>query len=337
MNWQEQVIVLTGGTGSFGKKFVEIMLRDYHPKTIRIFSRDEMKQYEMQKQFNHPSLRFFIGDVRDRERVNRALDGATMVIHAAALKHVPVCEYNPLEAVKTNIMGAENLLDAALKYQIPHNLCLSTDKAVNPTNLYGATKLCMERIFTAANSYAGTHKVRFASVRYGNVVGSRGSVIPLFLKQRESGTLTVTDKRMTRFWITLEQGVQLVIHALETMHGGEVFVPKIPSMRIMDLARLIGPDCNIQDIGIRPGEKIHEALITEDEARHTLEYPERFVIEPEFHWWNFENWKNGKRLPEGFRYTSENNSVWLTDDQLQEMVDDVARQLNIRMPEKVVA
>ena len=335
MNWNEQVIVLTGGTGSFGKKFVEIMLKQYKPKAIRIFSRDELKQWEMQKQFNHPSLRYFIGDVRDKERVHRALDGATMLIHAAALKHVPVCEYNPFEAVKTNILGAQNLLDAALEHQIPRTVCLSTDKAVNPTNLYGATKLCMERIFIAANSYAGTHNVRFSCVRYGNVVGSRGSVVPFFLQEREKGELPVTDKRMTRFWITLEHGVRLVIQALESMHGGEIFVPKIPSMRIMDLARVIGPDCKIRETGIRPGEKLHEVLLTEDEARHALEFDDHFVVEPEYHWWNFENWKTGKRLPDNFHYSSENNKVWLKDEELLEMVNDVSQKLNLPMAEKV--
>src|ERR1700687_211947 len=219
MNWSEQVIVLTGGTGSFGKKFIEIMVKEFKPKAIRIFSRDELKQYEMQKKFNHPSLRYLIGDVRDKDRVHRALDGVTLVVHAAALKHVPVCEYNPFEAVKTNILGAQNLIEAAIEHDIPRTVALSTDKAVNPTNLYGATKLCMERLFIAGNAYAGPHKVRFACVRYGNVVGSRGSVIPLFLEQRKSGSLTITDNRMTRFWITLEQSVQLVIHAAESMHG----------------------------------------------------------------------------------------------------------------------
>ncbi|MFA5974941.1 MAG: UDP-N-acetylglucosamine 4,6-dehydratase (inverting) [Elusimicrobiota bacterium] len=335
MNWSEQIIVLTGGTGSFGKKFVEIMLRDYHPKAIRIFSRDELKQYEMHKQFDHPSLRYFIGDVRDAQRVHRALDGATMLIHAAALKHVPVCEYNPFEAVKTNILGAENLLEAALEHRIARTICLSTDKAVNPTNLYGATKLCMERIFMAANSYAGTHQTRFSCVRYGNVVGSRGSVIPFFLKQRDSGRLTLTDRRMTRFWITLEQGVRLVIQAAETMHGGEIYVPKIPSMRITDLARVISPDCEIKEIGIRPGEKIHEVLLTEDEARHALEFDDKFIIEPEFHWWNFENWKGGKRLPDGFRYTSENNTVWLKNKELLDMVEEVAQQMRLPVREGI--
>lgn len=329
MNWSEQTIVLTGGTGSFGKKFVEIMLKEYKPKTIRIFSRDELKQYEMQKKFNHQSLRYFIGDVRDRERVYRALDGATILVHAAALKHVPVCEYNPFEAVSTNILGAQNLINAAIDLGVSHTVALSTDKAVNPTNLYGATKLCMERLFIAANSYSGSHKARFACVRYGNVVGSRGSVIPLFLEMRKTGKLTVTDDRMTRFWITLDQGVRLVIHALETMSGGEVYVPKIPSMKITDLARVIGPECKIEAVGIRPGEKLHEALITEDEARHALEFDDKFIVEPEFPWWDFENWKGGKRLSDGFRYTSDNNPVWMQDGELRKVVDETARELGL--------
>ena len=337
MNWSDQVIVLTGGTGSFGKKFVEIMLKEYHPKTIRIFSRDELKQYEMEKHFRDPSLRFFIGDVRDRDRVYRALDGATLVIHAAALKQVPVCEYNPFEAVKTNVLGAENLMDAAIEHEIPHTVALSTDKAVNPTNLYGATKLCMERLFVAGNSYAGPHKVRFACVRYGNVVGSRGSVIPLFLQQRRSGTITITDPRMTRFWITLEEGVRLVIQAAETMHGGEIFVPKIPSTKITDLARVIGPDCEIKETGIRPGEKIHEVLLTEDESRHALEFQDKFIIEPEHHWWNFENLKGGKRLPDGYRYTSDNNPRWMKDHELQEMIEKISQELNIPWAPPVTA
>jgi len=335
MNWSEQIVVVTGGTGSFGKKFVETMLREYHPKTIRIFSRDELKQYEMQKQFDHPSLRFFIGDIRDRERVHRALEGATLVIHAAALKQVPACEYNPFEAVKTNILGAQNLVEAAIEHNIPRTVALSTDKSVNPTNLYGATKLCMERLFTAANSYSGEHPVRFSCVRYGNVVGSRGSVIPLFLQQSQSGVLTVTDKRMTRFWITLDQGVRLVIQTAETMHGGEVFVPKIPSTRILDLARLIGPECQIKEMGIRPGEKIHEALLTEDEARHSLEFEDKFVIQPEYHWWNWENWKGGKKLPDAYRYTSDTNPVWLKDDELLQMVEEIAQEHHLPLPDKV--
>jgi UDP-N-acetylglucosamine 4,6-dehydratase len=335
MNWKEQVIVVTGGTGSFGKKFVETMLRDYQPKTIRIFSRDELKQYEMQKQFNHPSLRYFIGDIRDRERVHRALDGASLVIHAAALKQVPACEYNPFEAVKTNILGGQNLVEAAIDLNIPRTVALSTDKAVNPTNLYGASKLCMERLFVAANSYSGEHPVRFSCVRYGNVVGSRGSVIPLFLQQRASGVLTVTDKRMTRFWITLEQGVRLVIEAAESMHGGEVFVPKIPSTRITDLARVIGPRCEIKEIGIRSGEKIHEVLLTEDEARHSMELDDKYVIQPEFHWWDNENWKIGKKLPDNYRYTSDNNPAWLKDDVLLKMIETLAQEQRAPQPANV--
>jgi UDP-N-acetylglucosamine 4,6-dehydratase len=332
MNWSEQIIVLTGGTGSFGKKFVETILREYHPKAIRIFSRDELKQYEMQKQISHPSLRFFIGDVRDKDRVHRALEGATLLIHAAALKHVPVCEYNPFEAVKTNVIGAQNLIEAAIEHEIPKLVALSTDKAVSPTNLYGATKLVMERLFIAANSYVGPHKVRFACVRYGNVVGSRGSVIPLFLQQRKTGMLTVTDQRMTRFWITLEQGVRLVIQAAETMQGGEVFVPKIPSMRITDLARVIAPECKIQETGIRPGEKIHESLLTEDESRHALEFDDKFVIEPEHHWWQRNTWAEGRTLADGFHYASDTNTDWVSDGQLMKMVEEVSHELHLPVP-----
>lgn len=328
--------MLTGGTGSFGNKFVETMLSKYKPKAIRIFSRDELKQYDMQKKFNnHPSLRYFIGDVRDKDRVLRASEGATMIIHAAALKHVPVCEYNPFEAVKTNILGAQNLIEAAIENEIPHTVALSTDKAVNPTNLYGATKLCLERLFIAANSYVGLHRVRFACVRYGNVVGSRGSVVPLFLNQAKTGTLTITDKRMTRFWITLDQGVSLVTHAVETMHGGEVFIPKIPSMKLTDLARVIGPECKIQEVGIRPGEKLHEVLLTEDEARHSLEFNDKFIVEPEHPWWDCEHWKGAKRLPDDFRYSSDNNTQWLKDSELYSMAEQVATELGLPIPSQV--
>lgn len=335
MNWSEQVILLTGGTGSFGNKFVDTMLKKFHPKTIRIFSRDELKQYEMQKRFNHPSLRYMIGDVRDKDRVHRAVEGVTMIIHAAALKHVPVCEYNPFEAVKTNIIGAQNLIEAAIEHDVPRTVALSTDKATNPTNLYGATKLCLERLFIAANSYAGPHPVRFSCVRYGNVVGSRGSVVPLWLSQAASGTLSLTDNRMTRFWITLEQGVKLVTDTAETMHGGEIFVPKIPSMKMTDLARIIGPDCKLKEVGIRPGEKLHEALLTEDEARHTIELEDKYVVEPEHHWWDFENWKIGKRAPEGFRYESHTNTQWLKDEELHKMVEQVAVENGLPVPAKV--
>jgi UDP-N-acetylglucosamine 4,6-dehydratase len=325
MNWSEKIILLTGGTGSFGQKFVEVMLKEYNPKTIRIFSRDELKQWEMAQKFNHGErLRFFIGDIRDKERLERAMDGVDIVVHAAALKQVPLCEYNPFEAVKTNILGAQNVIEAALDHNVERVMAISTDKAVNPVNLYGATKMCMEKLFIAANSYVGPKRqTKMSCVRYGNVVGSRGSVIPLFKKQRQTGRITITDPRMTRFWITLEQGVRFVINCIEKMHGGEIFVPKIPSMRIMDLAKAIAPECEIEFIGIRPGEKIHECLLTEDEARHSIEFEDFFVIEPEHPWWNAERWSGGKRLPEGFRYTSDTNTQWLSIEELKKMVENL--------------
>src|ERR1700726_3201231 len=268
MNWSEQVILVTGGTGSFGKKFVEVMLREYHPKRLVIFSRDELKQHDMRASgLNHPSLRYFIGDVRDAGRLDRAFDGVTVVVHAAALKQVPACEYNPFEAIQTNIMGGRNVIDAAIDQGVRRILALSTDKAVNPVNLYGATKLCAEKVFVQANAYAGAQETRFSCARYGNVVGSRGSVIPVFLEQRERGKITITDPRMTRFWLTLEQGVKFVIRCLEQMHGGEIFIPKIPSMRLLDLAETVAPGCQVEYIGIRPGEKLHEVLVSEDESR----------------------------------------------------------------------
>jgi len=325
MNWLEKIILLTGGTGSFGQKFVEVMLKEYNPKTIRIFSRDELKQWEMAQKFNHEKiLRFFIGDIRDKERLERAMDGVDIVVHAAALKQVPLCEYNPFEAVKTNILGAQNVIEAALDNNVERVMAISTDKAVNPVNLYGATKMCMEKLVIAANSYVGPKRqTKMSCVRYGNVVGSRGSVIPLFKKQRQTGRITITDPRMTRFWITLEQGVKFVINCIEKMHGGEIFVPKIPSMRIMDLAKAIAPECEIEFIGIRPGEKIHECLLTEDQARHSIEFEDFFVIEPEHPWWNAERWSGGKRLPEGFRYTSDTNTQWLSIEELKKMVENL--------------
>jgi UDP-N-acetylglucosamine 4,6-dehydratase/5-epimerase len=319
-DWKEQVVLLTGGTGSFGKKFTETMLEKYRPKALRIFSRDELKQSEMQKQFQDASLRFFIGDVRDRERLRRAMEGATLVIHAAALKQVPACEYNPFEAVKTNVLGAQNILDAAIDARVPRVMALSTDKAVNPVNLYGATKLCAEKLFVQGNAYAGGGPTRFSCVRYGNVVGSRGSVLPLFLEQRKTGRLTITDERMTRFWITLEQGVAFVIRCVELMRGGEVFVPKIPSMRVMDMAAALAPDCRIESIGIRPGEKIHEVLLSEDEARQSVELDGLFVIEPQNHpWWEGKPRPDAKPLAPGFRYASDTNTRWLTEEELKGM------------------
>ena len=324
MDWRELSVLVTGGTGSFGKKFVEIMLREYQPKRLIVFSRDELKQHEMRLAgFEHKSLRYFIGDVRDLNRLRRAMKGVDVVVHAAALKQVPACEYNPIEAVLTNIMGARNVIEAALDMNVKRVVALSTDKAVNPVNLYGATKLVAEKLFVQANAYSGEGPTRFSCVRYGNVVGSRGSVIPLFLKQRETGRVTVTDPRMTRFWITLEQGVRLVIRAIEQMHGGEVFVPKIPSMNIMDLVEAIAPDCEVEEIGIRPGEKVHEVLISEEEARNAVELEDVFVIRPERTWWFGEKWTGGKPLPDGFRYASNTNSQWLSVDELRELVKEL--------------
>ena len=313
VNWSQESILVTGGTGSFGKKFVEIMLRNYQPHRLAIFSRDELKQHEMRAAgFDHPSLRYFIGDVRDVERVKRALSGITVVIHAAALKQVPACEYNPFEAIQTNIMGGKNVIDAAIDQGVRRIVALSTDKAVNPINLYGATKLCAEKMFVQANAYAGAKDTRFSCARYGNVVGSRGSVIPIFVEQRKRGKITITDPRMTRFWLTLEHGVKFVIHCIEQMHGGEIFVPRIPSMRLLDLAETIAPGCEVEYIGIRPGEKLHEVLVSDDESRNTLETEEMFIIQPSHPWWKSENWTYAKRLPEGFRYSSDTNERWLT-------------------------
>lgn len=322
MDWSKKVILVTGGTGSFGKKFVKIMLRDYNPAKLIIFSRDELKQHEMRVSgFDQPNLRYFIGDVRDQLRLRRAMHGVDIVIHAAALKQVPACEYNPMEAIKTNILGSSHVIEAALDAGVEKVMALSTDKAVNPVNLYGATKLAAEKLFIQSNAYAAGTATRFSCVRYGNVIGSRGSVIPIFVKQRQNGTLTITDPRMTRFWLTLEQGVKFVINCTEKMQGGEVFVPKIPSTRIVDLAKVIAPRAEIDVIGIRPGEKLHEVLINEDEARSTVELDEMYVVQPTAALWFGHQWQDlGKPLPDGFRYTSETNPKWLTVDQIKEIV-----------------
>lgn len=320
MDWHNLSVLITGGTGSFGKKFTEILLREHAPKKLIIFSRDELKQHDMRVAgFDHECLRYFIGDVRDVARLRRAMNGVDVVVHAAALKQVPACEYNPIEAVATNIDGGKNVIDAALDMGVKKVIALSTDKAVNPVNLYGATKLVAEKLFVQANSYSGAGPTRFSCVRYGNVVASRGSVIPLFLEQRETGRVTVTDPRMTRFWITLDQGVRFVIRCLETMHGGEVFVPKIPSTGMMDLAKAVAPECAVKVIGIRPGEKIHECLISEDEARTTKELDSFFVIQPAHSWWSAVNWTEGRPLPDGFRYTSDNNGALLNVEEIREL------------------
>jgi UDP-N-acetylglucosamine 4,6-dehydratase len=321
----DKVILVTGGTGSFGRKFVEIVLREYRPKKLIVFSRDELKQSEMAQVFKpseHLCLRYFIGDVRDRDRMYRALDGVDTVIHAAALKQVPTAEYNPIEAVKTNIIGAANLIDAAIDRQVKRVVALSTDKAANPINLYGATKLCADKLFVAGNSLSGGHETRFAVVRYGNVVGSRGSVIPLFLKMRETGVISITDPRMTRFWITVEQGVRFVLNALARMQGGEIFVPKIPSMNLMDLALAVAPGCRTQSIGIRPGEKLHEVMVPADESPNTLEFDDHYVIQPSHPFWDRDRYRSangGRPVPPGFCYSSDTNTSWLTMEQIREL------------------
>lgn len=319
-----KTILITGGTGSFGRKCTEVILSRYSPKKIIIFSRDEYKQYEMAQQFpdsKYPAMRYFIGDVRDKERLQRALHKVDYVIHAAALKQVPAAEYNPTECIKTNINGAQNVINVAADRGVKKVVALSTDKAANPINLYGATKLCSDKLFVAANAFVAQEETRFAVVRYGNVLGSRGSVIPLFMKQRETGRLTITDPRMTRFWITLEQGVEFVLSCFERMVGGEVFVPKLPSMNIMDLAKAMAPDCEVETIGIRPGEKIHEIMITSDDARMTREYEDHFTIIPENQFLKnrFES-VGGEPVPESFEYSSGTNPQKLSVGELEEML-----------------
>jgi len=313
MEWNELTIFVAGGTGSFGKKFATIVLEKYRPKKLIIFSRDELKQSEMRQQFADydSALRFFIGDVRDHDRLHRAMQGVDIVVHAAALKQIPSCEYNPFEAVMTNITGSRNVIDAAIDCGVKRAILLSSDKAVNPANLYGATKLCAEKLFIHGNAYSGANGTRFAAVRYGNVVGSRGSVVPLFAEQRKNGCVTITDERMTRFWMPLEKSVNLVIHAFEEMRGCEIFVPKLPSMRVLDLAEAIARDSKVRVIGIRPGEKVHEQLISEHESRYALEYADHFVILPPHAWADRDRWVGGRPVPDGFCYTSDNNSTWL--------------------------
>ena len=318
-------VLVTGGTGSFGQKFVEIALRDYDPQKIIIFSRDELKQFEMQQKFGKDSrMRYFLGDVRDKERLNRAFDDVDIVIHAAALKQIPAAEYNPFEAIKTNVIGAENVIEAAIDCGVKNVIALSTDKAANPVNLYGATKLCSDKLFVAGNSYVGEQDTSFSVVRYGNVVGSRGSVIPYFLEQRSNGKIPITDIRMTRFWITLEQGVRFVLDSLHRMSRGEIFVPKLPSMKVADLAMVIAPECEQEIVGIRPGEKLHEVMITEEDARHTFEFRDYYVIVPQFRWWKRENCQNGQALPDGFIYSSDRNDWWLSEAEIKEIVQDMS-------------
>ncbi len=318
-----KVVLITGGTGSFGTRFVEIALKEHNPRKLIVFSRDEFKHFTMGQRVTDPRVRFFIGDVRDLQRLHLAMREVDIVVHAAAMKHVPLSEYNPMECVRTNILGAENVVRAALDCKVGKVIALSTDKATNPINLYGATKLASDKIFIASNSLSGTLGTRFSVVRYGNVVGSRGSVIPFFQELMARGTdhLPITDARMTRFWITLDHGVRFVISALEGMQGGELYVPKLSSMRMTDLARVMAPHLPQKIIGIRPGEKLHEVMITEDDARNTVELTDRYIIYPSMPFWTLpEKPAGASPVPEGFRYSSDNNSEWLDDAQLKTMM-----------------
>ena len=323
-----KTILVTGGTGSFGTKFTEVVLKKYKPKKLIIFSRDEYKQHEMAKVFpvkKYP-IRYFLGDIRDVERLHRAFYGVDIVVHAAALKHVPPLEYNPFEAIKTNVLGAENIINAALDNKVKTVLALSSDKAVNPINLYGASKLCADKIFVSGNAYAGDRKTRFSVVRYGNVINSRGSVIPFFREQKKRGVLSITDKRMTRFWITVGEGVNFVLKALMKMQGGEIFVPKAPSMKIMDLAEAIAPGCKTKVIGIRPGEKLHEVLVPEDESHNTVEADDMYIILTPFDWWKDssrqKSYNGHKKVKDGFRYSSNGNKKWLSVKELRKILSN---------------
>ncbi|MBW1806296.1 MAG: UDP-N-acetylglucosamine 4,6-dehydratase (inverting) [Deltaproteobacteria bacterium] len=320
-------ILITGGTGSFGKKCTEIILKKYKPRRLIIFSRDELKQFEMSQDFpahKYGCMRYFIGDVRDKERLNRAFQGVDYIIHTAALKQVPAAEYNPFEAVKTNIIGAQNIINVAIDQKVKKVIALSTDKAANPINLYGATKLCSDKLFVAGNAYVTRKQTMFSTVRYGNVVGSRGSVIPFFTKKKETGLLPITDSRMTRFWITLKQAVDFVLRCLDKMVGGETFIPKIPSMNIMDLVKAICPECKTEIVGIRPGEKLHEIMVPKDDARNTVEFEGYYVIKSPFR--NFGrrfNEHDCKPVPDDFEYNSGTNSQWLTTDELKAMIKNL--------------
>jgi UDP-N-acetylglucosamine 4,6-dehydratase len=315
-------VLITGGTGSFGKRFVRTMLTEASPQKVIVLSRDELKQFEMQQLYpEEPRLRFFIGDVRDAGRLYRAFHGVDIVVHAAALKQVPAAEYNPFEAVQTNVHGAQNVIEAAIEQGVTRVIALSTDKACSPVNLYGATKLLSDKLFINGNAYAGGTKTRFAVVRYGNVVGSRGSVVPFFHQLAPTGVLPITDERMTRFWITLDQGVRFVTQSLALMHGGELFVPKIPSMRVLDLAAAIAPEAKIEVVGVRPGEKLHEEMINVSDARSTIDMGEYFVIQPELDWWPREQ-LDGNQVPDGFSYSSDKNDRWLSVDELKAMIAD---------------
>lgn len=316
-----KTILITGGTGSFGNKFTEVVLNRYKIKKIIIYSRDELKQYEMQQRLkDRKNIRFFIGDVRDKDRLSMALHGVDFVLHAAALKQVPAMEYNPAEAVKTNTFGAMNVIDAAIERKVKKVIALSTDKACNPINLYGATKLCADKLFVAGNAYSGEAKTKFSVVRYGNVANSRGSVVPFFVQKIKDGVMPITDAKMTRFLITLDKAVEFVIKCFELMQGGELFVPKISSVKIIDLAKAIAPKNKIKIVGIRPGEKLHEVMISEDDSRNALEFKDYYIVKPNFPWWKENNYSSGKKLPEGFKYASNTNQDWLEGKRLKKII-----------------
>ncbi len=320
---KSKVVLVTGGTGSFGKRFIKTLLEKSSAKKIIIFSRDELKQSEMLSNISDPDkrLRFFIGDIRDSDRLNMAFSGVDIVVHAAALKQVPALEYNPFEAILTNVIGTKNIISSALYNNVEKVVLVSTDKAANPATLYGATKLCAERLIISANAYSGDQNTIFSAVRYGNVFGSRGSIVKVIEEQRKAGEITLTHEEMTRFWITLDQGVNLVAMTLDQMHGGEIFIPKIPSMKVGDFIATLAPECKFKIIGIRPGEKIHEVLITQEEARHTKEYDKHYIILPEYDWWHgHKHYIEGTKLKDGFSYSSDNNSVWMTSDELMKLI-----------------
>ncbi|QPJ64066.1 MAG: UDP-N-acetylglucosamine 4,6-dehydratase (inverting) [Candidatus Nitrohelix vancouverensis] len=320
-NFSDKTILVTGGSGSLGHELTEYLQSNFPPQKLIIFSRDEMKQFDMAKLFSQKNVQFILGDVRDKDSLKRACANVDYIIHAAAIKHVSSAEYNPFEAVKTNILGAQNVIDCAVEAGVQKVVALSTDKAVNPVNLYGATKLCADKIFLAGNAYS-EGKTQFSIVRYGNVVGSRGSVVPIFLEKRKTGTLPVTDERMTRFWISLRQSVQFILRSMDRMLGGEVFVPKLPSMRVVDLAKAIAPECRLEVVGIRPGEKLHETLISEFDSRHTYEYDDFFVILPDYEWYQLNEWQlKGGKVVENFSYSSVENSHWLDSEAISKILE----------------
>lgn len=330
-----KTILITGGTGSLGKRLVHLIVRQFKPAKLIVLSRDELKQFEMSQMVSekkYPCVRYFLGDVRDKDRLMRAFSGVDYIIHAAALKQVPAAEYNPTEFIKTNVYGAVNVIDAAIYNNVKKVIALSTDKACNPINLYGATKLCSDKLFVAANVYSGAHKTKFAVVRYGNVLGSRGSVVPFFKERSKTGSLPITDKNMTRFWITLDQAAHFVLMALAYCRGGEVFVPKIPSMKIVDLAKAVAPQCKQDVVGVRPGEKIHETLIGREEARHAREFKHCYIVRPDVSWDEKRATPkkgSGKSCPPDFEYTSNNNTQWLSVDELRKLVDQITDDYSI--------